>query len=88
MRILPDYEHMEYRDVYTCRTYPHPQPHPGFRFCGEHGRDAAGRACHSGSGPGSGLTSLAFAGFHLLSGVPGAAIQMGWVSVAALGLGL
>lgn len=24
MKILPDYEHMEYRDVYTCRTYPHP----------------------------------------------------------------
>lgn len=25
MKILPDYEHMEYRDVYTCRTYltPH-----------------------------------------------------------------
>lgn len=22
LRILPDYEHMEYRDVYTCRTYP------------------------------------------------------------------
>lgn len=22
MKILPDYEHMEYRDVYTCRTYP------------------------------------------------------------------
>lgn len=21
MKILPDYEHMEYRDVYTCRTY-------------------------------------------------------------------
>lgn len=28
MRILPDYEHMEYRDVYTCRRYPHPQPRP------------------------------------------------------------
>lgn len=88
MRILPDYEHMEYRDVYTCRTYPHPQPHPGFRFCGEHRRDAAGRACHPGSGPGSGLASLAFADFHLLSGGPGAVIQMGWVSAAALGLGL
>lgn len=24
MKILPDYEHMEYRDVYTCRTYPRP----------------------------------------------------------------
>jgi hypothetical protein len=23
MKILPDYEHMEYRDVYTCRTYSH-----------------------------------------------------------------
>lgn len=21
MKILPDYEHMEYRDVYTCRMY-------------------------------------------------------------------
>lgn len=28
MRILPDYEHMEYRDVYTCRTYPAPSPAP------------------------------------------------------------
>lgn len=24
MKILPDYEHMEYRDVYTCRMYPAP----------------------------------------------------------------
>lgn len=24
MKILPDYEHMEYRDVYTCRTYSIP----------------------------------------------------------------
>lgn len=28
MKILPDYEHMEYRDVYTCRTYPTPALRP------------------------------------------------------------
>lgn len=27
MKLLPDYEHMEYRDVYTCRTYA-----PGLRL--------------------------------------------------------
>lgn len=33
MKILPDYEHMEYRDVYTCRTYL-----PlALVFAGEHG---------------------------------------------------
>lgn len=30
---------------------PRPQPRPGFRFCGEHGRGAAGRACRSGWPP-------------------------------------
>lgn len=81
MRILPDYEHMEYRDVYTCRTYPRPQPRPGFRFCGEHAEALP-------VGPVAQAGLLGFAGSHLLSGGPGAAIQMGWVSAAALGLGL
>lgn len=36
MKILPDYEHMEYRDVYTCRTYP-----AAAASCTQHARDAA-----------------------------------------------
>lgn len=41
MKILPDYEHMEYRDVYTCRTYPT----AAAASCTQHARDAAWRVC-------------------------------------------
>lgn len=36
MKILPDYEHMEYRDVYTCRTYPCPALWLRCRCMGDH----------------------------------------------------
>lgn len=81
MRILPDYEHMEYRDVYTCRTYPAPSPAPA-------SASVASTAEALPVGPVAQAGLLGFAGSHLLSGGPGAAIQMGWVSAAALGLGL
>lgn len=36
MKILPDYEHMEYRDVYTCRTYPRPALWLRYRCMGDY----------------------------------------------------
>lgn len=68
MKILPDYEHMEYRDVYTCRTYlllP-------LAFAGKHGRKAAWRGTSNSGhedclGLKSELPSLAFAVFLLFS---------------------
>lgn len=99
MKILPDYEHMEYRDVYTCRTYLL----LASAFVGEQDREAAwiGPLTHStrqlrprdradllgvcwfALGC-SVLRGLAQPG-SLLSGNSRAAAQTGWVSAAALG---
>lgn len=62
MKILPDYEHMEYRDVYTCRMY---------LLLLWLWRGSTARAAWTGTsnsarrcfGPNSELTSLAFAVF-------------------------
>lgn len=99
MKILPDYEHMEYRDVYTCRTYLL----LALAFVGEHGREAAWRGTSNSGhkdclGVTSKLPSLAFAVFlpwlfsvaqpqqrpHLSRG-PGLAADVGRDSTAALG---